>query len=145
MTTVVRDYPADLLALYVSNPACPPRLQYLELDLGVIASRDLEARRFDVLDMRLAERSGPLIIQIASSLDQDVNIQVFGSVTNNPLTDSERYDIAGVVLVPKNTQRAISVPLADSWFPWMGVTVKAITFPASGTVAAKVFAQRWTA
>ena len=112
------------------------RLGYTVVDLGLLTLRGIDPRRFDLADMRIADRQGPCLFIIESQTNRDANIQPFGSYVSEPTNSRVQYNIGPARLLPVQEQIAIEVPLTDSWFPYLGLIVTPTLAPSMGNVHA---------
>ena len=110
------------------------RLGYTVFDMGVIPIRDTQVHSFNLADMRIAEHIGPCLFIIESQIDEAANVQPFGSHVESPPSDALRYNIGPARSLPSREQIAIEVPLADSWFPYLGMSVTSLIAPTTGNV-----------
>jgi len=122
----------------------PQRLYHVSDDLGIAEVRTVETRSLDTADLRLANLQGTLTFIIDNTFNQSVDVQVFGSELPNERSSQRQHAIQTPVTVPTASSRSITVPLQDSAFPFMGVTIVPAGPPALGDVRAKALYQRWT-
>lgn len=113
------------------------RAGYTVFDMGFLSIRDAEAHRWELADLRTAERVGPCLFIIESQINQASTIQPFGSYVDSPTSDRMQYNIGPGRPLPSQEQIAIEVPLTDSWFPWLGLTVTPTLPPSAGNVHAR--------
>ena len=113
------------------------RAGYTVFDMGYLIIRDTEAHSWDLADMRTAERVGPCLFIVESQIDRASTIQPFGSYVDSPTSSRMQYEIGPGRNLPSQEQIAIEVPLTDSWFPWLGLTVTPLLGPSMGNVHAR--------
>lgn len=113
------------------------RLGYTVFDLGLISIRDTDVHSFNLADLRIAECNCPCVFIIESQIDQAATIQPFGSQVDSPSSNKQRHNIGPARPLASQEEISITVPLADSWFPWLGLTVTPIFAPTTGNVHAR--------
>lgn len=123
----------DLLTVTAQELEC---LGYTVFDMGLLSIRDTDPHDFDLADLRVADRVGTCLFIIESQMNQVALVQPFGSRVEGPASDRMQYNIGIARSLPVQEQIAISVPLNDSWFPWMGLAVTPAQAPSQGNVHA---------
>ena len=91
--------------------------------------------RSKIVDWRAG---GQLVIKVESSLDQAVNVQLLGDISEG---FSNPANVGAAVPCPANAVIRIG-PAWDDWHPWIAINVIAGVAPLSGIVRASVVLQR---
>ena len=120
------------------------RLGYTVLDMGFITIRDAVAHTFLLADLRVAECGCPCLFIIESQINQAATVQPFGSQMEEPSLDKQMHNIGPARSLASQEEISITVPLTDSWFPWMGLTLTPTLPPTSGNVHARAIYIRRT-
>ena len=112
------------------------RLGFTSFDMGLLTMREAETRTFELVDLRIADQTGTCLFIVESQTNQAATVQPFGSRVEMPGSDRMQYEIGPARALPVREQIAIEVPLADSWFPYLGLSVTFVLGPTLGNVHA---------
>ena len=119
------------------------RLGFTVVDMSFIPIRDVLPHRFDLVDMRIGECGCPCLFIIESQIDSAATVQPFGSQIADPSLAKAQHPIGPARPLPVQDEITITIPLADSWFPYLGLTVTAALAPTAGNVHARaIYIQR---
>lgn len=120
------------------------RLGYTVLDLGYLTIRDSLAHTFLLADLRVAECGCPCVFIIESQINEPATVQPFGSQVELPSLDKQQHAIGPARPLAAQEEISITIPLADSWFPYLGLTVTPTLAPTVGNVHARAIYTRRT-
>ena len=94
----------------------------------------------NVADTRLAHKFAWLV---ESTLDQDVDLQVYGAFTEEA-AESRQFDIGvGVTLSRTDGSVAIPVNLELGWFPWIGIRATPVLPLTDGQIGFQCHVQKY--
>lgn len=120
------------------------RLGYTVADLGIITIRDILSHSFLLADLRVAECGCPCVFVIESQMNAAAIVQPFGSQVEVPSLDKQQHNIGPSRALPVRDEITITIPLSDSWFPYLGLAVTATLAPSQGNVHARAIYIRRT-
>lgn len=119
-------------------------LGYTVADLGLISLRDVLAHNFLLADLRIAECNCPCVFIIESQMNEAATVQPFGSQVAEPSLSKQQHNIGPARALAVQEEISITVPLNDSWFPYLGLAVTATLAPSQGNVHARAIYNRRT-